>query len=59
MAFIISFIVVSINFGYGGLFFKIWLTIWAEAFIVAFPAAYYLPKGIKKFMKTIQFVEKQ
>lgn len=56
MSIFISFVLVSINFGYSYTFFKIWLRIWSEAFVCALPAAYFLPKGIRKLMKTITFV---
>ncbi|MCQ6279284.1 DUF2798 domain-containing protein [Bacillus sp. EB600] len=57
MSIFISFVLVSINFGYSHTFFKIWVKIWSEAFLCAFPVAYFLPKGIKKIMKTFTFVE--
>lgn len=57
MSFIISFVVVSINFGYSDIFLKTWIVIWSEAFVIAFPAAYFLPRGIKKIMNTIKFVD--
>jgi hypothetical protein len=31
--------------------------IWSEAFVCAFPVAYFLPKGIRTLMKIITFVE--
>lgn len=57
MTFFISFVLVSINFGYSNIFVKTWIRMWSEAFVCAFPAAYFLPKGIRKLMKTITFVE--
>jgi hypothetical protein len=57
MSFIISFVVVSINFGYSDIFLKTWIVIWCEAFVIAFPSAYILPRGIKRIMNTITFVE--
>jgi hypothetical protein len=59
MSFLISFILVSINFGYSNVFIKTWLKMWSEAFICAFPIAYFLPMGIRKVMQLITFVEKE
>jgi hypothetical protein len=58
MSVLISFILVSINFGYNDRFLITWLKMWGEAFVCAFPIAYILPKGIRKVMKTITFVER-
>jgi hypothetical protein len=57
MSIFISFVLVSVNFGYSTDFLKIWMRIWSEAFVCAFPVAYFLPKGIRILMKTITFVE--
>ena len=59
MSIFISFVLVSINFGYSSVFVKIWVRVWSEAFVCAFPVAYFLPKGIRKVMNTITFVEKK
>jgi hypothetical protein len=57
MSIFISFVLVSVNFGYSTIFLKIWMKIWSEAFVCAFPVAYFLPKGIRTLMKIITFVE--
>jgi hypothetical protein len=59
MSFLISFLLVSINFGFSNVFIKIWLKMWSEAFIFAFPIAYFLPMGIRKVMQFITFVENE
>lgn len=56
MSTIISFVLVSINFGYSDVFVITWLKIWGEAFIIAFPTAYFLPRGLRRVMKVITFV---
>ncbi|WMT40808.1 DUF2798 domain-containing protein [Paenibacillus sp. D2_2] len=57
ISFFISFVLVSINMGYNNMFMTKWLNMWGEAFICAVPCAYFFPKGIKKVMKRITFVE--
>jgi Protein of unknown function (DUF2798). len=53
----ISFILVSINFGYSSMFLQFWSKIWAEAFICAFFGAYFFPKFIQKLINKIDFIE--
>lgn len=59
MSFLISFVLVSINIGYNDVFLGTWLRMWGEAFICAVPCAYFFPRGIKKVMKLITFVEEE
>ncbi|MDT2045527.1 hypothetical protein CHN50_06420 [Priestia aryabhattai] len=54
----VSFMLVSINFGYNDTFMQTWLKIWSEAFVCAFFGSYFFPIGINKLMSKIQFVEK-
>ncbi|MEI4529264.1 DUF2798 domain-containing protein [Priestia megaterium] len=54
----ISFILVSINFGYNGKFLHTWLKIWSQALICAFIGAYFFPRGIQKIINKINFVGK-
>lgn len=58
MSFFVSFVLVSINFGYNSAFFQNWLKIWSQAFICAFFGAYFFPKIIQQFMNKINFSEK-
>ena len=58
MSFFVSFVLVSLNFGYGDTFLHIWLRMWLEAFICAFFGAYFFPRVIQKIMRKINFVEK-
>ena len=59
ISFFISFVLVSINIGFTGMFMATWLRMWSEAFICAVPCAYFFPKGIRKIMKGITFVDKK
>jgi Protein of unknown function (DUF2798) len=54
----VSFVLVSINFGYDNTFLHTWLKIWSQAFICAFLGAYFFPRVIQKIMEKINFVEK-
>lgn len=58
MSIFISFILVSINFGYSHTFLLTWLKIWSQAFICAFFGAYFFPRIIQKMMNKIIFIEK-
>ncbi|MCM3653444.1 DUF2798 domain-containing protein [Metabacillus litoralis] len=58
MSFFISFILVSINFGYGNTFLLTWLKIWSQAFICAFFGASFFPRIIQQIMSKFNFVEK-
>lgn len=57
MSCIISFFMMSINIGFSSILLGKWLSAWAIAFVIAFPTAYFLPKGIMGLMKNITFVE--
>ena len=57
MSAIISFFMVLVNVGFRPELFGTWIATWGLAFLIAFPAAYVLPKAIGKLMKTISFVE--
>ena len=58
ISFFVSFVLVSINFGYNNTFLYTWLKIWPQAFICAFLGAYFFPRVIQKIMGRINFVEK-
>jgi hypothetical protein len=58
MSIFISFILVSINFGYSNTFLITWLKIWSQAFVCAFFGAYFFPRVILQIMGKINFVEK-
>ena len=58
MSFCITFILVSINFGYDHNFLLRWLKMWSQAFICAFFGAYFFPRIIQQMMNKINFVEK-
>ncbi|GAK42750.1 DUF2798 domain-containing protein [Paenibacillus urinalis] len=57
MSCLMSFVMMSINYGFHDSFLMIWMRSWGIAFLLAFPVAYFLPKGIRRVMKRIQFVE--
>lgn len=57
MSLFVSFMLVSINFGYSSKFLGTWLKMWSEAFVCAFIGAYFFPKIIQKVMKKITFIE--
>jgi len=57
MSCIISFFMILCMFGLRPDFLSTWLTTWAMAFAIAFPTAYVLPRGIRKAMQGIRFVE--
>lgn|GEM_PF-802349 len=59
MSCFISFVMMLINFGFSSLLLAKWLTAWPIAFALAFPSAYFLPRGIRKLMKKITFVESE
>nr|WP_282943660.1 DUF2798 domain-containing protein [Paenibacillus sp. RC67] len=52
-----SFFMMFINLGFSSILLGKWLSAWAIAFVIAFPTAYFLPKGIRKLMRNITFVE--
>ncbi|WP_281272021.1 DUF2798 domain-containing protein [Paenibacillus cellulosilyticus] len=56
MSCIISFFNCLINFGFQSMLLEKWLTAWGKSFVIAFPAAYFLPKGIRKLLRKVQFV---
>ncbi|MBD3919733.1 DUF2798 domain-containing protein [Paenibacillus sp. PR3] len=56
MSCIISFFNCVINVGFHEVFLEKWLAAWRNSFVIAFPAAYILPKGIRKLMKKVRFV---
>ncbi|WP_369417997.1 DUF2798 domain-containing protein [Cohnella mopanensis] len=56
MSCIISFTMSVINIGFHTMFIEKWLVTWRNSFAIAFPAAYLLPKGIRKLFKKIRFV---
>lgn len=59
MSVFISFILVSINWGYNSEFLATWLKIWSLAFVCALFGAYFFPVLIQKYiMSKINFVEK-
>lgn len=57
MSCIISFFMMLFMSGFNSMLIGKWLNSWALAFTFAFPAAYVLPRGIRKIMKTITFVD--
>lgn len=58
MSAIISFFMVLVNVGFQSALIGTWITTWGMAFLIAFPAAYVLPKAIGRIMKNIPFAEK-
>lgn len=59
MSTFISFILVSINWGYNQAFLSRWLKIWSQAFVCALFGAYFFPILIQKLiMNKINFIEK-
>ncbi|WP_281272022.1 DUF2798 domain-containing protein [Paenibacillus cellulosilyticus] len=56
MSCIISFFNCLINLGFDESFVSKWLAAWRNSFVIAFPTAYLLPKGIRKLMKKVRFV---
>lgn len=58
MSVFISFILVSINWGYNHEFLAAWLKVWSQAFVCALFGAYFFPIFIQKnIMNKINFVE--
>ncbi|MGG2917901.1 MULTISPECIES: DUF2798 domain-containing protein [Brevibacillus] len=57
MSCLLSFFMMLVNFGFDSMLLTRWLKAWPMAFSLAFPVAYFLPKGIRLLMKKITFVE--
>ncbi|MCG5251626.1 DUF2798 domain-containing protein [Brevibacillus agri] len=57
MSCILSFFMMLVNFGFNSMLLERWLKAWPMAFSLAFPAAYFWPKAIRRLMKKITFVE--
>ncbi|WP_370294685.1 DUF2798 domain-containing protein [Rossellomorea marisflavi] len=57
MSIFISFMLVSINFGYDSHFLLTWLRMWSEAFACAFFGAYFFPKFIQYLISKSHFFE--
>lgn len=57
MSLFISFIIVSINYGYSSEFLPRWLKIWPQAFVCAFVGSFFLPKIVQRIMNKIEFIE--
>jgi hypothetical protein len=55
---IITFLLISINFGFTNLFLKIWLKSWAMAYTVIIPILLLIAPPIQKFVKDT-FKEKE
>ncbi|MFC5451274.1 DUF2798 domain-containing protein [Paenibacillus aestuarii] len=59
MSCIISFITTLVKTGFHADFFGKWPVAWGMSFVIAFPVAYFLPRGIRKVMGKIHFVENE
>lgn len=57
MSCLISFFMMLVNIGFSSFELLKWLKSWGIAFVFAFPAAYFFPRVIRKFMRRIRFVE--
>ncbi|WP_413382483.1 DUF2798 domain-containing protein [Alkalihalobacillus sp. 1P02AB] len=57
MSLFITFILVSLNFGFSNTFLLTWLKLWPQAFICAFFGAFFFPKLIHQLIKKINFIE--
>ncbi|WP_225446587.1 DUF2798 domain-containing protein [Paenibacillus rhizovicinus] len=56
MSCIISFFTSLFHIGFDVSFTGKWLAAWRNSFLIAFPAAYFLPKGIRKLLLKVKFV---
>ncbi|KMY51399.1 DUF2798 domain-containing protein [Peribacillus loiseleuriae] len=57
MSLFMSFMIVSINYGYNSEFLPRWLKIWPLAFVCAFVGSFFLPKIVQRIMSKIEFIE--